>query len=215
MTTALLLYNAALIEIGDRPLSTISDAVESQRIITAVYDAVLAECLEAGQWNFAMRTVQLDADGTITPEFGPKYVFAKPSDWLRTSALSTDENLRVGLVGYLDDVNYWSTDTTPIYVRYVSNSTDWGLNLANWPRSFTRYVELALADRIVERLSQNATKKEVLRRDLKDARRIALNRDAMNEAQPKRRPMGAWNSARGGVGGMNGTLRGGWPSTID
>ena len=40
------------------------------------------ECLSEGQWNFAMRAVQIDYDTNITPSFGYKRAFTKPSDWI-------------------------------------------------------------------------------------------------------------------------------------
>ena len=86
-----------------------------------------------------------------------------------------------------------------IDVRYVSDDTSWGLDLALWPRSFTRYVELELAWRISERLTQNASKKELIGRDRDRAKRNALNKDALNEAQPKFPPMSSWTAARGGA----------------
>jgi hypothetical protein len=199
MATQLGLYNAALTEIGDRALASVFEAVEARRVIDLCYSDVIAECLEAGSWNFASRTIKADADTSVMPNFGYRYVFAKPADWVRTFGLSLEESLSVPLTQYYDDVNYWSANATPIYVRYVSDDPAWGLDLALWPRGFARYVELELAFRICERLSQNATKKELIGRDRDRARRIALNRDAMNEAQPKFTPPGTWTAARGGV----------------
>ena len=185
MATQLGLYNAALLEIGDRGLASLSEDVEARRVLDLCYADAVAGCLEAGAWNFAIRTVQADADPEITPGFGLAYVFAKPSDWVRTCAISLDENFAVPLTRYVDDVDYWSADATPIYVRYVSDDVSRGLDLTLWPRSFTRYVELELAWRIAERLTQNASKKDLIGRDRDRAKRNALNKDALNEAQPK------------------------------
>jgi len=201
MATQLGLYNAALLEIGDRSLASTSEAVESRRVIDLCYSDVLAGCLEAGSWNFATKTIKADADAAITPDFGFSEVFAKPSDWVRTAAVSLDENFTVPLTRYYDDVDYWSADSTPLYIRYVSNDSDWGLELANWSRSFTRYVELELAWRICERLTQNASKKDLIGRDRDRAKRSALNKDALNEAQPKFLPVSSWTSVRGGAAG--------------
>jgi hypothetical protein len=198
MATQLGLYNAALIEIGERTLASLSEAREPRRVLDSVYANVVTECLEAGQWNFAIRSVRAEADPAIAPEFGERNIFAKPADWLRTVALSANDRFTPPLASYLDEVGYWAADIDPIFVRYVSSDPGFGLNLAAWPRSFTRYVELALAERIVERLAQNRSKKDGLAWDMKKARLAALGRDAMNEAQPKFAPAGSWNAARGG-----------------
>ena len=199
MATQLGLYNSALLEIGDRSLASLAEDVEARRVIDLCYADALADCLEAGAWNFATRTIKAEADAGITPAFGYAHVFAKPADWVRTSAVSLDEHFAMPLTRYDDDVNYWSAEATSIYVRYISNDVFWGLDLGLWPRSFTRYVELELAWRIVERLTQNASKKQMIGRDRDRAKRSALNKDALNEAQPKFAPTGAWTAARGGA----------------
>jgi hypothetical protein len=199
MATQLGLYNAALLEIGDRGLASLAEGVEARRVLDLCYADTVAGCLEAGAWNFATRTIKADADPDITPAFGSAHVFAKPSDWVRTCALSLDETFAVPLTRYVDDVNYWSADATPIYVRFVSNDPSWGLHLTLWPRSFIRYVELELAWRISERLTQNASKRELIGRDRDRAKRNALNKDALNEAQPKFAPVSSWTLARGGA----------------
>lgn len=200
MANQLGLYNAALLEIGDRSLASLAEDVEARRILDLCYGDTLAECLEAGSWNFATRTIRAETDGVITPAFGHAHVFAKPADWVRTTAISLDEQFAVPLTRYVDDVNYWSADATPLYVRYVSDDHGWGLDLSLWPRSFTRFVELELAWRISERLTQNASKKQLIGRDRDRAKRSALNKDALNEAQPKFMPAGSWTVARGGPG---------------
>ena len=199
MATQLGLYNAALVEIGERTLASLSEEREPRRVLDSVYANVLTECLEAGQWNFATRAIRAEADPEIVPEFGERFIFGKPADWLRTVALSANGRFDPPLMRYLDEVGYWAADLEVIYVRYVSNDVGFGLDLPAWPRSFARYVELALADRIVERLTQNRGKKDDIAREMKKARLSALSRDAMNDAQPKFAATGSWNAARGGL----------------
>jgi hypothetical protein len=196
MATQLGLYNAALLEIGDRGLASLAEDVEARRVLDLCYADTIVGCLEAGAWNFATRTIRADADSEITPVFGFAFVFAKPDDWVRTCAVSLDESFAAPLTRYVDDVDYWSAEATPVFVRYVSDNPSWGLDLTLWPRSFTRYVELELAWRISERLTQNASKKELIGRDRDRAKRNALNKDALNEAQPKFAPVSSWTTAR-------------------
>jgi hypothetical protein len=195
MATKQQLYTGALYAIGQRKFLT-TESHESRRALDDVYDAVIAECLEAGSWNFAMETVKLAADTGVTPNFGYTEVFAKPSDWIRTYGISGDEYLRHPLLQYYDDSNYLSADSTPIYLRYVSNDTGLGLDLTRWPASFTRYVELELASRVCFRLTQDkALTGDVM--DMRDkARRRALNKDAMDEPGAKFKPAGSWTSSR-------------------
>lgn len=205
MATKLAIYNAALVEIGDYRLASLTESGERRRVLDETYDEVVEDCLAESSWNFATETVQADADTGIDPAFGYEHVFAKPSDWIRTHALSADEYFNQPLNEYYDDVNYWSADVTPIYIRYVSNDTGMGLELSRWPRSFTRYVELELAQRICERLTQSSSKRDKIEERRDKALRNAKNNDAMNEPT-KFAPTGAWTRAR--EGGHSGRDRG-------
>jgi hypothetical protein len=197
-TTKLRIFNGALVECGNRRLSDTGDEIESARELVAVYDQVVEECLSAGSWNFAMETIKADADTGVTPEFGYAKVFAKPSDWLRTVGVSEDEYFSYPLLYYYDDSTYWSADNTPIYARYVSNDTGLGLDLTRWPAPFCRYVELEHAARVVFKLTQNASLRDEIEKRRDKARKFALNRDAMDESQPKFPPPGSWTQARSG-----------------
>ena len=199
MPTKLSVLNGALLAMGHRRLVDTGEAVEAGRELNYVYDQVVLECLSEGSWNFAMETIQAAADTGVTPEFGYTEVFAKPSDWVRTMGVSLDEHFSVPLTQYYDDASFWSADTTPIYIRYVSSDTGMGLELDRWPPKFTRFVELELAARVCGRLTQNISlKREDILKDRDKAKAAALNQDAMNEAQPKYLPPSSWTVARGG-----------------
>lgn len=213
MATKLGLLNNALLEVGHRPLSDTGEAVEAGRVLNTVYDQVLRECLSVGSWNFATETIQADADTGVTPAFGQfTEVFAKPSDFVRTVAVSADPDFSLPLLNYYDDINFWSAAQTPIYVRYVSSDTGMGLELTRWPALFSRYVELELASRVSFKLSQSPDVEKMVHAKREDARKRALNVDAMNEPQPKFAPPGSWNSARSwssrGDRGSRGNLTG-------
>lgn len=198
MATKIGLFNAALLEIGDALLTDTGENTKAGRVLNTVYDRVLDECLSAGSWNFAVETIKADADTGVTPNFGYTEVFAKPSDWVRTTAVSADEYFAYPLLNYYDDINFWSADVTPIYIRYVSDDTGLGYELTRWPTTFTRYVELELAARVCPNLTENENKLQRILSERDAARKRALNHDAMNEVQPKFAPMGSWNRSRYG-----------------
>lgn len=199
MTTQLAIYNQALIEIGERALSSVTENIESRRVIDEVYDETIAYCLEAGQWNFAIRTVEAASDTGITPNFGYAEVFAKPSDWVRTVGISADEYNRLALNDsqYKDENAALFTDVTPIYLRYVSNGASYGTDLSKWPESFARFVILELAYRICKRIPNSNADKEAIGRDRDRARRFALSKDALNEGS-RRPPAGRLVNSRMG-----------------
>lgn len=198
--TQLGLYNEALRLIGERRLASLSENREPRRVLDDIWnDGAVNYCLEQGQWNFAMRAVEIDASTTITPTFGYQYAFDKPNDHIRTTGVCEDEYLAVPLTRMLEEVGFWLADIDPIFVRYVSNSDSYGNDLTRWPGTFSKYVAAFLASEAVFTLTQSAEKQnfilQLMQRRLIDAR----SKDAM--ADPTAfAPQGTWsNSRRGGA----------------
>ena len=212
MPTKLQLFNGAMVALGHERCADTGEARAGPRELVECYDQVVGECLAEGHWNFAMETIKATADTGVTPEFGYPEVFAKPSDWIRTSGVSVDENFAFPLTRYYDDANFWSAESSPIYIRYVSNDTGLGLELNRWPRHFTRFVELELAARVCLRVTQSESLLDKIEKIRDKAKAKALNHDAMNEPNPRFPPPGSWTTARGGTAsrerGSNGSLTG-------
>ena len=212
-TTKLALWNLALVELGVERLADTGSPSSGPngkpaRELTALHSQVVNECIAAGSWNFAMEDTSITGDtGLITGRVGPRYGFTKPTDWVRTVAVSLDEFFSAPLTQYYDDADIWKADSTPLYVRYVSNDTGLGFELARWPAQFTRFVALELADRLSVALTQNDAVRERIGKRRDEARKRALNTDAMNQAQPIFPPAGSWTVARWGSRG-NGRDRG-------
>lgn len=204
MVTKLDLFNAALDDLGQTNVSDTGEGIESARVLARRYDRVVADCLAAGSWNFAMETIKTTADTGVAPAFGFSEVFAKPSDWVRTIAVSEDEYFTYPLTQYFDDANFWSAQNSPIYIRYVSNDTGLGLELTRWPAAFIRFVELELAERCCIKITESDAKRAEVAKRRDKARRNALAQDALNEPQPKFPPPGSWTQSRSGRIGLRG-----------
>lgn len=199
-TTRLSLYNQALRLCGERRLASLTEGREPRRLLDDVWNGgIVDECLEAGQWNFAMRTVQIDHDPDVDPAFGLLFAFSKPDDWIRTCAFSSDERFNSPYRDYKDEVAAWYADLDPIYVRYVSNDAAYGADLSLWPQSFAKFVAAALSADIVFKLTGDKERIALVERMLTKRKRDALNKDAMNEAtqMPVR---GSWVRSRFGRG---------------
>lgn len=198
MVSKLQVWNGALREIGETRITDTGDAIESARVLTGAWDSTVAYCLEAGLWNFALNDTGISTD--TGPQFGHSYQFNKPGDWVRTASVSASPTFYPPLEDYADQDTFWRANVNPLYVRYVSNDTGRGMDLAHWPTSFTRYVELELAWRIGKRVNQSDAQREVLAKDRRDAKLNAQSKDAMNEAAPKRPPPGRLVRSRMGIG---------------
>lgn len=154
MTTRLKLYNDALLLFGERSIATLNDEAESRRLLDQVWNSNGVDgCLEQAQWAFAMRTVQIDYDTTVTPDYGFARAFSKPTDWILTSAVCSDEFFRVPVLRYVDETGYWYSDLDTLYVRFVSNGSSYGGDLSLWPTSFKDYVAAVFASKIVLKIT--------------------------------------------------------------
>ena len=155
----LTIYNDALLLCGERALSALTDVTETRYLLDTVWnDNGVDGCLEEGQWQFAMRTIQIDYDTGITPSYGYSRAFGKPTDWILTSALCSDEFFRAPLTHYVDEAGYWYADIDTLYVRYVSNDSNYGTNYAGWPRSFTEFVAAHFASKIMLKICNDPVK---------------------------------------------------------
>lgn len=159
MTDKLSVFNDALLLVGERSLSGLTENREPRHLLDQVWDnGAVDSCLEKGQWYFAMRSVLVDYDPAVSPEYGFTYAFEKGSDWILTSAICSDEYYRWPITRYTDENGYWFADETEIYVKYVSNDGSFGNDLSIWPISFKDYVSTYLASRIVMKVSGDKDK---------------------------------------------------------
>lgn len=195
-TSRLQLYNDALLIAGERTLATITDNVEPRYLLDQVWtNGGVNACLEEGQWFFAMRTQRIDYEPSIAPLFGYPYAFTKPTDWILTSSLASDEFFRSPLTQYVDEAGYWYSSLQTIYVRFVSNDTNYGNNLALWPQSFEEFVSCHFAYKIILKLSADPRKLDEVIKLRKHLLLEAKSRSAMAEPT-KFKPPGMWTLAR-------------------
>ena len=194
MPSKLSIYNGALRMLGERKLSALTESREPRRLLDDVWDDDgVKRCLQQGQWNFAMRTVQIDYSPSVEPDFGYQRAFDKPSDCVRVCGVCSDEYFRNSLVDYNDEASFWFADIDVIYVRYVSDDEEYGLDLANWPANFTAFVEGWFAFQIAPGITGSKISKADVDKLLNEARTT----DSMEEP-PGLQPTGSWTRARHG-----------------
>ena len=196
ITDRLQVYNTALLLCGERSLGSLTEDREPRRNLDQAWNGgAVDKCLEEGQWRFAMRTVQIDSDPSIAPDFGYRNAFNKPEDWVVTSAVCEEEYFRTPLTAYTDEADCWFSDLDTIYVKYVSNDVLWGMNIGKWPQAFADFVSAHLASRIIIKLSESEEKMKAIMGLREKFKREAKNAAAMSE--PTRfAARGTWSRAR-------------------
>lgn len=197
MATKLGLYQGALRELGEGRLSGLAESRKPRYLLDDVYEAALKFCLEQASWNFAMRQVKIDYNSDYSTNFGRSRVFDKPEDWVRTFSLCYDEHFHNPIVDIQDRTDYWLTDCDTIYVEYVSNDEDYGLDLNRWPSTYELYVQRELANRIHNDVKGQQPDGNFMKL-VNMAKRDAMAKDAMNDGGPKIKPAGSWVRSRGG-----------------
>jgi hypothetical protein len=195
-TSKLEIYNAALVICGERILASLTEDRKPRRLLDQVWDNDGVEaCLERAQWKFAMNSIKLDYDTSVTTDFGYRRTFAKPSDWVLTSAVCSDEFFTTPLIRYTDENDFWYAELDMIYVKYVSNSTDFGLNLSLWPPTFNKFVSAYFANEIVLGLTQDQEIADRVEKRLDKTMKLAKSNDSM--AGPQQFPApGAFVNSR-------------------
>src|SRR6266436_295039 len=157
--TRLSIYNGACSVIGERVLANISETRETRRALDDIWDrGGVNTCLAMGLWNFAARGIQWNFSPDFSPPWGYQYAFNLPSDWVRWMRVCVDPNLTVPLLQYTDEGQFFFCDLQQLWVKYVSNDANFGMNLAAWPDNCQRYVEAYFGAAIAMRITGDEKK---------------------------------------------------------
>lgn len=199
MTDKLSIYNGALNILGERKLADLDENREPKYQLDDVWDNdFIDRVLQMGQWNFAARSVQLEASPSITPSFGYQYAFDKPQpDFIRTMAVCYDEYFDRPITRYSDEGQWIFCDQELIYLKYVSNDDGFGSDFSLWPANFTEFAEHYLAYKVAPRLAGLDFKERTMEAKFERALLKAKSTDAM-ESPAKFPPKGGWADSRQG-----------------
>lgn len=204
MATQLEIYNLALIQMKASPLADLTEQIEARYDLDALWLHVRKEMLEKGFWQFAMRSVKITKDAAITPAFGFSMAFNMPDDWVRTYAVSMSEFFDPLFYDWTEESNLLFADCEPLYLRYISNDVNYGLNGDRWTGRFVKAFAFELAYRAAPKVAGSSDSfTEKLESDALRAVNEALQFEALREPS-KMLPQGRWNSGRFGRAQNNG-----------
>lgn len=98
----------------------------------------LRKCFAAQPWAFAMRAGEIKSDPRLCPEFGYRYAFKKPKDWVTTISLSS-----CGA-----PVHHFNDEPEHIYCDVPVLQAEWISEDAAWTPEFTNYVHAYCAAKV-------------------------------------------------------------------
>lgn len=182
MATKLTVYNRALLALKSRRLSSLTENRAERRDLDAVWDEVLTWMLEQGLWNFATAPEEWTPSATAESQFGYQYVYEKPDDYVRLVSISANERFNPTLSDFAEEGDYFLSDVSPMWVRFVSSDTTKGRDPGKWKPAFAEAMALELAWRAGPHIcSLSGQDKDDLRKDKKAALSKAKASDAVNQ----------------------------------
>ena len=149
------LYNNALLLIGQRSLSSLTEDREPRHLLDASYALDAIEyCLEVVRPVFARKT-QLISTVTVSAEHDLDNVHTLPADYISIVGVYSDAKLDQEINRYIIEGNTLSCEYSTIYLRYITS--DVVTDFTNWVPSFSRVVAAYLAREISIKLSPDKT----------------------------------------------------------
>lgn len=197
MASKIDIWNAALIELGQKSVVSELEGSASSVLIGARYDGVRQALLTKNRWTFATKRAALPRL-VATPEFGWTYFYQLPSaDWLTNIGVWDRSDMPRGLEvdHQLEDGKKLATDAEQIWIKYIADVED--------PNIMTPTFREALSAELAAQIANRVNELSGRRKDMIEWARKALN-DAMSaDAQSNTVdliPEGSWLTSRQGGG---------------
>lgn len=181
------LAQLALAEVGEEPLTALTDSTKAATIVTKVLPQARDEMFDKPvNWKFASTRVQLAALSTA-PAFGYTYQYAMPPAFRRliTFVDSRGDTIEYPYKReiYQDNAGKWVpvilSNYSPCYMRYLALIE----NPALWPAWFARLVYLNIAIKICKPLTRDVRQKLDIRNALREAWNDAKAANGMEDTE--------------------------------
>lgn len=183
----LALYNIALGALGERTLDSTAENRSARRELDKVYNngnGAVPTMLHQGLWNFAITRSQLTISTSTSPAFGYTNSYTLPSDFVRLVNISTSSSMVDPLLRYEIEGTNIQSDSTAVFIRYVSDSTNYGADLSKWPETFTQWAGHWLATQVYPTIREPRVSRADLQALTDRLLTIARQRNAAESAVP-------------------------------
>lgn len=177
----LALYNNALLLIGQRSLSSLTEDREPRHLLDASYALDAIEyCLEVVEPVFARKTA-LISSVTVSAEHDLDNVHTLPTDYISIVGVYSDAKLDQEINRYIIEGNTLACEYQSIHLRYMSS--DAVTTFTYWSPAFSRVVAAYLAREISIKLAPDKT--DAMNALL--AERIQIAKEIDTEKEPQLR----------------------------
>jgi hypothetical protein len=142
--TKLSLYNNALLLLGQRRLTSDTEATETRYKLDVAYDQDAANyCLEMVKPRFALLVAKLETSTTPTTSLYT-HTHALPAGYVALHSVFQDGELDESINRFFVEGDTITSDYSTIYARYVQD----GVAISSWSPSFANVVSAFLATQI-------------------------------------------------------------------
>ncbi len=138
--------NAALVKLGEKPITSMDDQVKAAELAKLRYDSIRQSALTMHTWHFAKDRLALTPLSS-TPAFGFAYQFERPSQCLRI--------LSTGGVPYKLEGSHILCDSNVLYLEFTKDVT----NPQDWTIYFAEVVVALLAKELAWAITQSDSMK--------------------------------------------------------
>lgn len=167
MASVVYICSAALLELGARPINSLTESSEHARLCAGLWPIVRDDVLRSHPWNCAIKRTIVAADSDA-PAYDYAYQFTLPSDWLRT--------LSVGEYGAESDYKAEGRkilcDDATLKLRYVYRNEDPETYDAMLVRAMTLAMSARMAYAVTQSSSQHQLALQVLDQHMKRCRAV-------------------------------------------
>ena len=171
-SSKLSLINNALILIGDRPLTSLTDGTRAQIVATNLYDNVVENELSKHRWGFARKKAEISKDSAAPVGNEWQTTYTLPADMI--TLIKLEPNIPYQILGNKVYCNYSGT----LYAEYIYKPSE-----GDWPSYFCKMVEYALAMDFAPSIRDSAASMELTANQYVNSSRMARYTDSQQHPQ--------------------------------
>lgn len=138
------IINSALRKVGASRITSRLDGSRNGNIANDLYDIILEDMLRSHNWNWARTEIELARGGTPILVGGFKYIYTRPSDWMRTIA-AYDNDAGLGRVTYRLKADGFYTSAENFFIDYVRLETDPNQMTADFREAFAHQLAMQMS----------------------------------------------------------------------
>lgn len=191
MASKVSITNRALVKLGVKTITSLTEEVDQARTINAIFDDALDYLITVHHWNFATERTSL-ARLSGTPSFQYTYQYQLPTNPYCLKVLMVYDSDEDEIEDYKIEGRKVITDETLVYLKYLKRVTD----MNELPPPFREMFSTYLAKETVDKFTGSARLKNQLQNEYLYTLKVAKLTDS-TEDRPRSRQEGSWLTIRG------------------